>query len=100
MQIRAAVTDGSGESLVHELLELEEPGSNEVLVRVVSTGLCQTDAHVRHQRIPTPLPLVLGDEGAGEERSSRWRSVSSATSFPETIARARSANQIRKRRHV
>jgi aryl-alcohol dehydrogenase len=65
MQIRAAVTDGSGQSLVHELLELEEPGSNEVLVRVVSTGLCQTDAHVRHQRIPTPLPLVLGHEGAG-----------------------------------
>jgi aryl-alcohol dehydrogenase len=65
MQIRAAVTDGSGQSLVHELLELDEPRSNEVLVRVVSTGLCQTDAHVRHQRIPTPLPLVLGHEGAG-----------------------------------
>ena len=65
MQIRAAVTDGSGQSLGHELLELEEPGSNEVLVRVVSTGLCQTDAHVRHQRIPTPLPLVLGHAGAG-----------------------------------
>ena len=29
-----------------------------------------------------------------------WRSVSSATSFPQTRARARSANQIRKRRHV
>jgi len=27
-------------------------------------------------------------------------SVSSATSFPQTMARARSANQIRKRRHV
>jgi aryl-alcohol dehydrogenase len=64
MQIRAAVTDGSGQSLVHELLELDEPGSDEVLVRVVSTGLCQTDAHVRRQRIPTPLPLVLGHEGA------------------------------------
>jgi aryl-alcohol dehydrogenase len=65
MQIRAAVTDGSGQPFVHEMLELDEPRNDEVLVRLVSSGVCQTDAHVRHQRIATPLPIVLGHEGAG-----------------------------------
>ncbi|WP_405191859.1 NAD(P)-dependent alcohol dehydrogenase [Streptomyces anulatus] len=38
---------------------------DEVLVRVVASGLCQTDIHVRDQHLPTPLPAVLGREGAG-----------------------------------
>ena len=33
--------------------------------RVVTTGICQTDGHVRNQDDPVPLPLVLGHEGAG-----------------------------------
>ncbi|WP_330455668.1 NAD(P)-dependent alcohol dehydrogenase [Streptomyces sp. NBC_00820] len=38
---------------------------DEVLVKVVASGLCQTDIHVRDQHLPTPLPAVLGHEGAG-----------------------------------
>jgi aryl-alcohol dehydrogenase len=48
-----------------ENLELDEPIGDEVLVRVVATGVCQTDAHVRSGRTPAPLPIVLGHEGAG-----------------------------------
>ncbi|MER6915316.1 NAD(P)-dependent alcohol dehydrogenase [Streptomyces sp. NPDC000594] len=38
---------------------------DEVLVRVAATGVCQTDVHVRDRGGPTPLPAVLGHEGAG-----------------------------------
>lgn len=48
-----------------EELELDEPRDDEVLVRLVATGICQTDAHVRNGRIPAPFPIVLGHEGAG-----------------------------------
>ncbi|KPI04018.1 Aryl-alcohol dehydrogenase [Actinobacteria bacterium OK074] len=34
-------------------------------VRLVATGVCHTDAIVRDQWYPTPLPAVLGHEGAG-----------------------------------
>ncbi|MFE5502790.1 zinc-binding dehydrogenase [Amycolatopsis japonica] len=36
-----------------------------MLVRMVATGTCATDSHVRAQRTATPLPVVPGHEGAG-----------------------------------
>ncbi|MFG2767600.1 NAD(P)-dependent alcohol dehydrogenase [Streptomyces rubiginosohelvolus] len=65
MRIRAAIADAQTTPFVIEELELDDPQDDEVLVRVVATGICQTDAHVWHQRIPAPLPMVLGHEGAG-----------------------------------
>ncbi|MFE7156964.1 NAD(P)-dependent alcohol dehydrogenase [Streptomyces sp. NPDC057636] len=65
MRIRAAVADKRAEPLVIKELELDDPRSDEILVKLVATGICQTDAHVWHQRIPAPLPMVLGHEGAG-----------------------------------
>ncbi len=46
-------------------LELQPPRADEVLVRIVATGVCHTDAAVRARDLPTPLPVVLGHEGAG-----------------------------------
>ncbi|WP_421842247.1 alcohol dehydrogenase catalytic domain-containing protein [Marinobacter algicola] len=34
---------------------------------MVATGVCHTDAIVRDGICPTPLPAVLGHEGAGIE---------------------------------
>ncbi|MBQ1091933.1 NAD(P)-dependent alcohol dehydrogenase [Streptomyces sp. B93] len=65
MRIRAAVAESENAPLAVEELELDEPRADEILVRMVATGICQTDAHAWHQRIPSPLPLVLGHEGAG-----------------------------------
>ncbi|MBC7273462.1 MAG: alcohol dehydrogenase catalytic domain-containing protein, partial [Streptomyces sp.] len=65
MRIRAAVAESTTEPLAVEELELDEPRADEILVRMVATGICQTDAHAWHQRVPVPLPLVLGHEGAG-----------------------------------
>lgn len=65
ISIRAAVAEAKGEPFQIQDLELDEPRADEVLVRIVACGICQTDAHVWHQRLPTPLPIVLGHEGSG-----------------------------------
>ena len=65
MLITAAVAREPKADLVIEELELDELRAGEVLVRMVATGVCHTDAIVRDQVYPTPLPAVLGHEGAG-----------------------------------
>lgn len=65
MLIRAAVVEEKGGHFLFRELELEAPRQDELLVRIVATGLCQTDVHVRDQHYPVPLPIVLGHEGAG-----------------------------------
>lgn len=65
MRVRAAVVEEKSGPFVFRELDLEAPRPNEVLVRIVAAGICQTDLHVRNQDYPVPLPLVLGHEGAG-----------------------------------
>ena len=64
MKIKAAVTHGLGEDFKIEEVELAEPKSNEVLIKIVATGVCHTDAVARDLGL-TPFPAVLGHEGAG-----------------------------------
>ncbi|GAB4424595.1 MAG: NAD(P)-dependent alcohol dehydrogenase [Chloroflexi bacterium OHK40] len=65
MKITAAVTPGKSQPFKIQELELDEPRENEVLVRIVGTGVCHTDLVVRDQYYPVPLPAVLGHEGSG-----------------------------------
>lgn len=65
MKIQAAVARTVHGPLTLESLELEEPRVDEILVRVVATGVCHTDIVVRDGMLPTPMPVVLGHEGAG-----------------------------------
>ncbi len=65
MRITAAVTEEKGGPFVIQELELGELGPDEVLVEVAAAGICHTDLIVRDQWLPTPLPAVLGHEGAG-----------------------------------
>ncbi|MDF2506150.1 MAG: NAD(P)-dependent alcohol dehydrogenase [Microbacterium sp.] len=65
MQTTAAVVREHGGPFTIEDLELDAPRHNEVRVRLVATGICHTDAIVREGVYPTPLPAVLGHEGAG-----------------------------------
>lgn len=65
MDIRAAVARGPRAPLTFETLRLEDPRDGEILVRVVATGICNTDIGMRDQHLPTPLPVVLGHEGSG-----------------------------------
>jgi aryl-alcohol dehydrogenase len=65
MQVTAAVLREQDGPFAFEQLELEEPREDEVLVRVVATGICHSDLLVRAQEYPTPMPVVVGHEGAG-----------------------------------
>lgn len=65
MEITAAVARDAGGPFSIETLVLDDPRPGEILVRIVATGLCHTDLVVRDQVLPTPLPAVLGHEGAG-----------------------------------
>lgn len=64
MKIKAAVVKKAGESLSIEDLNLDQPGQNEVLIKISATGVCHTDAEGRDGNT-SPLPLVLGHEGSG-----------------------------------
>jgi aryl-alcohol dehydrogenase len=61
----AAVARSAKTPFVLESIHVLEPRSNEVLVRLIATGMCHTDLAVREGELPTPLPVVLGHEGAG-----------------------------------
>ncbi|MGD6843689.1 NAD(P)-dependent alcohol dehydrogenase [Bacillus infantis] len=64
MKIKAAVTHGQGEDFKIEEVELAEPQANEVLIKIVASGVCHTDAVARDLGL-TPYPVVLGHEGSG-----------------------------------
>ncbi|WP_063005818.1 NAD(P)-dependent alcohol dehydrogenase [Nocardia salmonicida] len=65
IDIIAAVARAGANNFSWEPVVLEDPGPGEVLVRLVGTGVCHTDLSVLAGRLPTPLPAVLGHEGAG-----------------------------------
>lgn len=65
MKIKAAVAREIHGALTVEDVELAEPREDEVLVRLVATGICHTDLAIVDQIMPLPLPFVLGHEGAG-----------------------------------
>jgi S-(hydroxymethyl)glutathione dehydrogenase/alcohol dehydrogenase len=64
MRISAVVLDAVG-SLCVEDLELEPPRRDEVLVRLLASGICRSDLSLVDGKWPAPLPMVLGHEGAG-----------------------------------
>ena len=69
MKITAAIARVAGAPLSIEEIDIEEPREQEILVEVVATGVCHTDLVVRDGMLPTPLPVVLGHEGAGIVRA-------------------------------
>jgi S-(hydroxymethyl)glutathione dehydrogenase/alcohol dehydrogenase len=62
---RAAVLDRPGVPSRIEDLELAEPGRGEVRVRMLASGVCHSDLHVRDGEWVRPGPVVMGHEGAG-----------------------------------
>jgi len=64
MRIRAAVSRSSSAPFVIEEVDLREPRPDEILVRLVATGICHTDLVVK-DRAEGAGAVVLGHEGAG-----------------------------------
>lgn len=62
---RAAICRGSDEPFTVEAVELDALRPDELLVRMVGSGICHTDMAARDRHIPVPLPAVLGHEGSG-----------------------------------
>src|SRR3712207_8131948 len=48
-----------------ETLELDPPGTGEVLIRIAAAGLCHSDLSVINGDRPRPMPMALGHEAAG-----------------------------------
>jgi len=65
MEIKAAIVKEKSGPFSIETVSLSDPRPDEILVRIVGSGVCHTDLVVRDQYVPIPLPAVLGHEGAG-----------------------------------
>jgi S-(hydroxymethyl)glutathione dehydrogenase/alcohol dehydrogenase len=61
----AAVMVGAGAPLVVRDIEVDDPRTGEVLVRMTASGVCHSDLHTLDGVQPFPLPVILGHEGAG-----------------------------------
>jgi aryl-alcohol dehydrogenase len=62
---QAAICYGADRPFSIEDVAIDAPRADEVLVRIHACGVCHTDMAVRDAQLPTPLPVVLGHEGAG-----------------------------------
>lgn len=66
MKIKAAVAWGPGQPLKIEEIDLEGPKAGEVLIKVIASGVCHTDAFTLSGDDPEGIfPVVLGHEGGG-----------------------------------
>ena len=66
MKVKAAVAWGPGLPLSIETVDLEGPKKGEVLVKIIASGVCHTDAYTLSGVDPEGIfPVILGHEGAG-----------------------------------
>jgi len=66
MKSRAAIAWAAGQPLAIEEIDVQGPRAGEVLVRLVATGVCHTDAFTLSGADPEGLfPSILGHEGGG-----------------------------------
>jgi len=65
MKTRAAIMYEANQPVVVEEIELDEPKSREVLVKMAATGVCHSDLSAVRGVIHYEEPTVLGHEGAG-----------------------------------
>lgn len=65
--MKAAVVHSFGEPLEIEDQDVKRPGPDEILVKVVASGVCHTDLHAAEGDWPVKpkLPLIPGHEGVG-----------------------------------
>ncbi|WP_411820201.1 S-(hydroxymethyl)glutathione dehydrogenase/class III alcohol dehydrogenase [Hyphococcus formosus] len=69
MKTRAAIAFEPNKPLVIEEVDLEGPKAGEVLVEIMATGICHTDAYTLEGKDSEGIfPSILGHEGAGVVR--------------------------------
>lgn len=65
MKTEAAVVWNLNDDWKIQEVDLTEPRAGEVRIKMVATGICHTDDHVRTGDLEQPLPAIGGHEGAG-----------------------------------
>ena len=65
MRVKAAIVRAHGAPLAIADLDLDEPRSGEILVRVIASGVAMRDRLSIDGELAMPLPFVPGCEGAG-----------------------------------
>lgn len=65
MQTTVAIVNEPGQDFTFEEVEIDGPRADEVLVRIVASGLCHTDLSLRDSLPAEMFPRVFGHEGAG-----------------------------------
>jgi S-(hydroxymethyl)glutathione dehydrogenase/alcohol dehydrogenase len=63
--VRAIVLERPGDPISTEELVLAPPGADEVLVRLLASGVCHSDLHLADAEWTAEAPVVLGHEGCG-----------------------------------
>ena len=66
--MKAAVLHEFGKPLTIEQVEVKMPGENQVLIKVITSGVCHTDLHACEGDWPVKpkLPLIPGHEAVGK----------------------------------
>ena len=64
MKTRAAIQTAPDQRLIVDELEVPDPEPDQVIVKMLSSGVCHSQLHAMHSP-DSPRPLVLGHEGTG-----------------------------------
>ncbi|MDR0424935.1 MAG: NAD(P)-dependent alcohol dehydrogenase [Clostridiales Family XIII bacterium] len=65
MEVKAAVLYERGKEFVLDTVELAEPKQDEVLIKIVASGICHSDEVGRTFDGFSVLPVIMGHEGSG-----------------------------------
>lgn len=66
MRVKAPVLYGANAPMRMEALDVADPRAREVVVRMAASGVCHSCLNVANgTQTRAPMPIVLGDEGAG-----------------------------------
>ena len=58
--------------VVEDGVTVDDPGKDEVKVRVAVTAVCHSDIHDIKGELPGPVPFIGGHETAAEFRRGAW----------------------------
>ena len=64
-KVKGVVAKSKGDPVAIEMIEVPNPGPDEVLIDVKACGVCHTDLHYREGAINDEFPFLLGHEAAG-----------------------------------
>jgi aryl-alcohol dehydrogenase len=65
MKTTVAIVNQKGDDFSVEDVDLDGPRDDEILVRIVATGICHTDLELKNTLPDEMFPRVFGHEGAG-----------------------------------